>query len=81
MFEHSEFPNNAINIIFGGAIEGVSIDYLKKEIVVYGNVKDVKILIYQNTIFSIFKIKIIIIIIDSYILYIYIFVSYRLKNN
>lgn len=61
MFEHSEFPNNAINIIFGGAIEGVSIDYLKKEI-----------LIYQNTIFSIFKIKIIIIIIDSYILYIYI---------
>lgn len=78
LFEHSEFPNSAINITFDGAIEGVSIDYLKREIVVYENVKDVKILIYQNTIFSIFKIKSIIII-DSYILYI--FVSYKLKKH
>lgn len=68
MFEHSEFPNIAINITFGGAIEGVCIDYLKREnskvyigtYIVYRNV--LRYWCQNIIIFSfIFKIKIIII--------------------
>lgn len=76
MFEHSEFPNIAINITFGGAIEGVCIDYLKREnskvyigtYIVYRNiVYSVKILMYQNIIIFSFIFKIKIIIINLYV--------------